>query len=217
MGTDYRSMYDKDYIGAWDLQDRDVVVTITRVVAGQLTGQGGRKAKKPVVYMKGTEKGFALNATNGKAIAAMYGNHVEGWVGKRIALYKSTTRNPNGDGEVECIRVRPTVPPPKKQQQADDEGLGTDTPSEHSAPLSSLGDADATGASPKPAGSAPAPSESEALQLLVHDWIESIGGCADADAVSRMAEKAPEKVKTRDEFAKAVRARLDSLKERRAA
>lgn len=109
--TDYRKMYDKDYVGAWDLADnKDTVVTITRVKGGELVGLGGRKSKKPVIFMKGTEKGFALNSTNGKAIAAMYGNHVEEWVGKRISLYKSTTRNPNGDGEVECIRVRPQIP-----------------------------------------------------------------------------------------------------------
>lgn len=113
--TDYRSLYDKDYIGAWDLKDKDVTVTITRVVGGNLVGQGGRKSKKPIVYMRGTEKGFAVNATNGKTIASMYGNHVEEWVGKRITLYKSTTRSPNGDGDVECIRVRPKVPAAGKE------------------------------------------------------------------------------------------------------
>ena len=115
--TDYRSLYDKDYIGAWDIKEKDVTVTITKVIGGSLVGQGGRKSKKPVIYMRGTEKGFAVNSTNGKAIAAMYGNHVEGWLGKRITLYKSTTRNPNGDGEVECIRVRPTVPQGKQAEE----------------------------------------------------------------------------------------------------
>lgn len=116
--TDYRSLYDKEFIGAWDLKDRDVTVTITRVVAGSLTSVGGRKSKKPVVYMKGTEKGFAVNATNGKSIAAMYGTYVEEWVGKRITLYKSMTRSPQGDGEVECIRVRPQIPAPKVKDDA---------------------------------------------------------------------------------------------------
>jgi hypothetical protein len=60
--------------------------------------------------VRGSEKGFALNSTNGKTIAALYGNHVEKWAGKKITLYKSMTRNPQGDGEVECIRVRPTAP-----------------------------------------------------------------------------------------------------------
>lgn len=109
--TDYRSLYDKDYIGAWDLKDKDVTVTITKVIGGSLVGQGGRKSKKPIIYMRGTEKGFAVNATNGKTIAALYGNHVEEWAGKRITLYKSTTRSPSGDGDVECIRVRPKAPP----------------------------------------------------------------------------------------------------------
>ncbi len=116
--TDYRKFFDKDLIGAWDLSDsKDTVITITKVEGGTLTGMGGRKAKKPIIRMRGTEKGFALNSTNGKTIATMYGNHVEEWVGKRITLYKSTTRNPNGDGEVECVRVRPQVPAAKPQAQ----------------------------------------------------------------------------------------------------
>lgn len=116
--TDYRSLYDKDFIGAWDLKDdKDTTVTITKVVGGSLVGPGGRKSKKPIIYMRGTEKGFAVNSTNGKVIAAMYSNHVEQWVGKRITLYKSTTRNPNGDGEVDCIRVRPQIPAGKAPAQ----------------------------------------------------------------------------------------------------
>lgn len=108
--TDYRTLFSKDFIGAWDLKDKDVTVTITDVKGGDLTAPGGKKSKKPVVYMKGTEKGFAINSTNGKTIASMYGNFVQDWVGKRITLYKSTTRNPDGGGQIECIRVRPQVP-----------------------------------------------------------------------------------------------------------
>lgn len=126
MKTDYRSLYDKDFIGAWDLKEKDVTVTITKVIGGNLTGQGGRKTKKPVIYMQGTEKGFALNATNGKTIARMYGNHVEEWVGKRITLYKSMTRDPSGgEAEVECIRVRPQVPAAKAPAADDAPGAQT--------------------------------------------------------------------------------------------
>lgn len=113
--TDYRKLYDKDYIGAWDLNDQDVTVTITEVKGEELTGEGGRKSKKPIVYMRGTKKGFAINSTNGKVIAGMYGNFVQNWGGKRITLYKSMTRNPAGGGEVECIRVRPKIPEGKPQ------------------------------------------------------------------------------------------------------
>lgn len=117
--TDYRSLYDKDFIGAWDLKERDVTVTITKVIGGKLTSVGGRKSKKPVIYMNGTEKGFAVNSTNGKTIATMYGKFIEEWVGKRITLYQSMTRDPNGgDAEVECIRVRPKIPAPKAKDDA---------------------------------------------------------------------------------------------------
>lgn len=110
MKTDYRKLYDKDFIGAWDIDGTDKVITIKRVDAGQLTSVGGRKSKKPVIYFEGSDKGFALNSTNGKTIAAMYGVYVEGWIGKKIALFKSTTRNPDGSGDVDCIRVRPKAP-----------------------------------------------------------------------------------------------------------
>lgn len=116
MATDYRSLYGKEWIGSWDIPDgKDVTLTITAVAGGELTSVGGRKTKKPILSVRGTPKKLALNATNGKTIATMYGKHIEAWVGKKIAIYKSTTRDPSGDGEVECVRVRPKVPEAKPQ------------------------------------------------------------------------------------------------------
>lgn len=116
--TDYRTMFDRDYIGAWSLVDgKDVTITITKVTGGTLTGQGGRKTRKPVIFMHGTDKGLALNVTNCKTIAGLYGNHVEEWVGKRVTLFKAQTQF--GSETMDCIRIRPRVPPPKGQK---DEG-----------------------------------------------------------------------------------------------
>lgn len=111
--TDYRSMFDRDYLGVWDLQGRDVTVRIARVVAGTLTAPGGRKSKKPVVYFEKTEKGLALNKTNAKTIAGMYGNDTSAWIGKRITLYPTMTDF--GGQPVEAVRVRPTVPQAKSR------------------------------------------------------------------------------------------------------
>ena len=108
--TDYRSMYDRDYIGHWDLGGRDVAVTISKVNAGELTAVGGRKSKKPIVHFRNGPKPLICNKTNAKTIAALYGNMVEDWVGKRITLFVSMTRNPDGGGETECIRIRPKMP-----------------------------------------------------------------------------------------------------------
>ena len=109
MSSDYRSMFDREYIGAWDLENKDVTVTIARVEAKELVGSKGVKAKKPIVYFEGTAKGLACNKTNGKTIAGMYGNDTAHWIGKRVTLYATTTSM--GSDTVECIRVRPGIPP----------------------------------------------------------------------------------------------------------
>lgn len=105
---DYRAMFDREYIGAWDLGGKDVTVTIASVAAGELTGSGGKKAKKPIVKFEGKDKGFALNKTNGKIIAGMYGTDTTKWVAKRITLYPTMTTF--GSEQMECIRVRPQIP-----------------------------------------------------------------------------------------------------------
>lgn len=109
----WKSMMENAYLFAFDLKGRDVTLTIERVTAGELTALGGRKSKKPLCFFKeGREKKpLALNSTNCKTIAALYGNDCDAWAGKRITLYPTTTQMA---GEtVECIRVRPTVPPEK--------------------------------------------------------------------------------------------------------
>lgn len=108
MPTHWKSLTDRDYIFAFDLNGKDVTVTITKVVQGELTSSGGRKTKKPVVYFEGKAKGLALNATNARTIAAMYGNYVEQWIGKSITLYPTTTQM--GGETVEAIRIRPSKP-----------------------------------------------------------------------------------------------------------
>lgn len=106
-------MFDREYIGAWDLP-HDVTVTISRVVAGELVGEGGRKAKKPIVYFEGKDKGFAANKTNCKIIAAMYGTDTRKWVGRAITLYPTTTEM--GGKTHDCIRVRPQIPTTAKRR-----------------------------------------------------------------------------------------------------
>lgn len=108
MPTHWKSMTDRDFIFAFDLNGKDVTVEIEKVVAGELTSTGGRKTKKPVVYFKDKAKGLALNATNAKTIASLYGNYVEKWVGQRVTLFPTTTQM--GGETVECIRIRPSVP-----------------------------------------------------------------------------------------------------------
>lgn len=104
----WKSMMDRDFIYAFDLQGQDVTVTIEKVTGGELTGAGGKKSKKPLCYFKGKSKPLALNATNCRTIAGMYGNDTEEWIGKQITLFPSTTTF--GSEQMECIRIRPSIP-----------------------------------------------------------------------------------------------------------
>lgn len=107
-GTHWRSMTEREFLYAYDLQGREVTVTIEKVVAGAIKSTGGKSTKKPVVYFKGKSKPLALNATNAKTIASLYGNYVEDWIGERIIIYPTTTEMA---GEtVDCIRVRNKKP-----------------------------------------------------------------------------------------------------------
>lgn len=106
---DFRTMYDNEFLYHFDLPaGRDAVVTIAKCVPGEVTGKGGKKSKKPVLYFQGKEKALALCKTNGRTIATLYGNDVAAWGGKKIALYATTTQF--GPDTVGCIRIRPSVP-----------------------------------------------------------------------------------------------------------
>lgn len=104
---DYRTMFDREYIGAWDLLGKDRTVEIESVSCKSLTSQRGTN-KKPVIRFKGAEKALVCNKTNGKTIANMYGPNTDDWVGKKITIYPGTTSA--GGETVECIRVRPKMP-----------------------------------------------------------------------------------------------------------
>jgi hypothetical protein len=107
--THWRKLTDREYLGAWDVP-KPTVATITAVTGTQLPGQGDVKAsKKPVISFKNTEKKLIAGATICKAIAHMYGDDVEQWVGKPVTLYATTTRAKGGD-QVDCVRVKPEIP-----------------------------------------------------------------------------------------------------------
>lgn len=106
----YRSMFESNgMLYACHLDGKDVTVTISKVEAGTITGSKGKKDKKPLVSFEGKQLKLGLNKTNGKIVAGMYGPNTDDWVGKRITLFATTTEF--GSETVECIRVRPKVPP----------------------------------------------------------------------------------------------------------
>lgn len=113
--TNYLAMFDSDWLRHCDLEGGPKTVTIVKVEQGELRN-GKSKSRKPAVYFKEFQKPLGLNKTNGKAIAALYTNQTEQWVGRQVELYQARTTF--GSDEVDCIRVRPAptngkaTPPP---------------------------------------------------------------------------------------------------------
>jgi len=101
--VNYLTLFDSEWLRHCDLGDRPRVVTITKVVQGELRN-GKTKSRKPVVHFKEFDKPFGLNKTNGKAIATLYTNETERWIGKQVELYPARTTF--GSEEVDCVRVR---------------------------------------------------------------------------------------------------------------
>lgn len=110
-------MFEGKYVGAWNLIDqqgnkRDVDLTIAKVEAQEIVGEGGKTNKKPLISFEPRNGRqwlpMVAGKTVAKTIAAMYGNDTKHWIGKRITLYATTTSV--GGTEKDCIRVRPTIP-----------------------------------------------------------------------------------------------------------
>jgi hypothetical protein len=111
--THWKALADTTYIGAYALPNgEDLTVTIERVQREEITVAGGRKEDHIVMYLKG-QKPMVLNSTNGTSIQQLYGPYIEGWIGKQITLFASTTRL--GNELVECLRIRPVVPAQAKK------------------------------------------------------------------------------------------------------
>lgn len=118
---DYRRWFDDSgMLYSYDLEDspgrdHDTVVQIEKAWGGEVTGEKGRKSKKPILKFVGLEKCLALNKTNGKTIRKMYGKDGDKWPGCWITLYVTTV---DYDGETrDCIRVRPQRPDAQRPAQ----------------------------------------------------------------------------------------------------
>lgn len=100
------------YLKAADLRGRDVTVVIDRIEPRHELQRQNGKDYKPVIWMRGTDKGWCLNVTNARTIAKLYGSEVTQWVGKAVTIYPTQVQF--GRDTVEAIRVRPSIPTPAR-------------------------------------------------------------------------------------------------------
>jgi hypothetical protein len=116
--THIETLVEKDYLGSWDVADRDYTLVIERVEKKQLTMRGGKTKVVPVLTFRGARKKFVLAArTNRETIAGMYGPYIEDWYGKAITLFMDPhCKSPSG-GTCPGIRIRPMVPRGKPEER----------------------------------------------------------------------------------------------------
>lgn len=96
--VDWDELYPGRFIKAGDFKGKVVTLTIASVKIEELVGDKGPQIKGVVTFQQ-TEKHWALNKTNGICLKALFGRHVQDWVGKRVSLFADTW---NGEP---CIRV----------------------------------------------------------------------------------------------------------------
>ncbi len=108
----WRSLVESKYLSHFELRGNDVTVAIKSVRLSEVVGSGGKKSKKALLTFEGKEKGMVAGVTCLSAIAGIYGDDYDQWIGKRITLYPTTTE---ASGKVVgTIRVRPTAPAPPR-------------------------------------------------------------------------------------------------------
>jgi hypothetical protein len=73
------------YLKPADLNGNRVTVTISGV-----TKETVGNDERLVVHFEGTGKGLILNKTNGSAIANVFGDDTEDWLGGKIVLFVTT-------------------------------------------------------------------------------------------------------------------------------
>lgn len=109
----WRSMTDRETLGAWDLVDRDGkpkdwTLEIQRVEKRLVKSKERPKGEhRPHVFFRGASKPLVCNATNAESFSSMAGSEdTDRWVGLRVTLYQTKVRAKAG-GQVMGIRVRP--------------------------------------------------------------------------------------------------------------
>ena len=70
------------YVRASDLRNKPARVVISNLVYETIDNK-----RKLIMFFQGKEKGLVLNKTNATAIATVYGQDTDDWIGGELELY----------------------------------------------------------------------------------------------------------------------------------
>ena len=117
MKTHWKNLANYDYLGAYSLPEgvNEVVLTIADIKKERVTNTGGNSEDCIVARFVETQVGevkvkpMVLNKTNCKIIASLYNSDfVEDWIGKKVAIYATTTKFARD--VVPCLRIKKEIP-----------------------------------------------------------------------------------------------------------
>lgn len=110
--THWKQLVNLDYIGAYSLTGKDMILTIKNVTKELVTGNNGKKEECIICYFKEPNvKPMILNRTNCKIITKLHNTPIiEEWHNKQIQIYATTTKV--GGETVECLRIRDYISKP---------------------------------------------------------------------------------------------------------
>lgn len=133
---DSRLLFPNDYLSAADLQEKDVTLTISRLVQEELRTEQGNEDKWVLFFkemedrhkrdQKRRNKRLVLNKTNAGSISKVWGTETNDWVGKPITLWPTTCQA--FGKQADCIRIREKKPKPTKPAAAADQIPDEDPP-----------------------------------------------------------------------------------------
>jgi hypothetical protein len=117
-------MFPSKYLEAADLRGKEHVVEIESIEQDELVGENGETIEKWLFKYRGHKKLHVMNVTNGRSIAVMYGDDPHGWIDKAITIYP--TKDRYGRKQVDCIRVKETIPQVQTKQDLQPRQLNED-------------------------------------------------------------------------------------------
>lgn len=115
MKTHWKKAFNKDYLGAWDLDDnKDLIATISHIEVREIKSPNGEKEKRNVAIFKEKIKPMILNVDSCKKIKAFTNSsYIDDWKNVSVQIY--IKNNVKAFGEVtEGLRIRELQPNIKK-------------------------------------------------------------------------------------------------------
>jgi len=115
--THWKKAFKSDYLSSVDLDDKEIQLTIEKVVLKECITASGKKLCNVAYFKEPNIKPMILNVTNSKIVKRFSGGktHLEEWLNIPIRVYVDS-KVKFGSDTVEGLRIRETQPTTQKPE-----------------------------------------------------------------------------------------------------